>query len=183
MSGFNLESGTKRCLICKEIKPLTGGFSKIHRNSNRYQSYCKRCSSIEYKIWKSQNSAKIEKYRRDWAQNNLSSMILMEAKSRAKSKRLDFNLELSDIVVPKVCPVLGMPLVNHKGLGKRARYYDDSPSIDRIDNTKGYVKGNVIIVSWRANNIKTNATIEELRKVYEFYRDLQNCTPEAPLIG
>ena len=75
------------------------------------------------------------------------------AKSRARKKGREFSIELSDIVVPAVCPVLGTPVV--------------SPSLDRIDSSKGYVKGNVRVISKRANMLKNNATIEELELVLE----------------
>lgn len=81
------------------------------------------------------------------------------AKIRAKKYGREFNLEVSDIVIPEVCPVLGVPLVQHRG---RSGAFADSPSLDRIDNNKGYVKGNVRVVSQRANQMKGDASREEL---------------------
>jgi hypothetical protein len=49
---------------------------------------------------------------------------------------------------------------------------DDSPSVDRIDPNGGYVKGNVVVVSYRANLIKTNASVDELCKIADYYRKL-----------
>lgn len=49
---------------------------------------------------------------------------------------------------------------------------NDSPSIDRIDPKRGYVRGNVVVVSMRANSIKREATIDELRKMVAFYESL-----------
>lgn len=83
---------------------------------------------------------------------------LFRAKKQAKALGYDFNLELSDIVFPTHCPVLGMPLVLSDKHVK-----DDSPSLDRIDSTKGYVKGNVWVISQRANRIKNDSTLDELR--------------------
>ena len=79
------------------------------------------------------------------------------AKARAKEKGRDFNIELSDVVIPALCPVLGIPM--------------DRPSLDRIDGAKGYVKGNVRVISHRANTLKNNATIEELELILQ---DLKN---------
>jgi hypothetical protein len=48
-------------------------------------------------------------------------------------------------------------------VNNRSRREPNSPSLDRIDNTKGYVPGNVWVISWRANDLKRNATLEELK--------------------
>lgn len=89
------------------------------------------------------------------------------ARKRAKQKGLEFNIELSDIVIPEYCPVLGMKLSR-----KNSKQKDNSPSLDRIDNTKGYVKGNVIVVSYKANRLKSDATMPELQHVVNFYTKL-----------
>jgi hypothetical protein len=70
---------------------------------------------------------------------------------------LPFNLTVDDIVVPKQCPLLGIKLVFHKD---RAEW--DSPSIDRIVPKLGYVRGNILIISRRANAIKQDASLEEI---------------------
>jgi hypothetical protein len=71
-----------------------------------------------------------------------------------------------DILIPSKCPVLGIPLMPNIGGGRQD---DHSPTLDRIIPGKGYVPGNVVVVSWRANRIKSDATIEELKKVARFY--------------
>jgi hypothetical protein len=84
-------------------------------------------------------------------------------KYRAKQKGLPFNLTLEDLPVPERCPVLGIPLFMRSG-----PFHDNSPSIDRLVPGKGYVKGNVAIVSYRANRIKDYGTLDELRKVVAY---------------
>lgn len=74
-----------------------------------------------------------------------------------------FDLEFEDVVWPDVCPVLGIVL-DYTATGKA----ENSPSFDQIDPGKGYVKGNVMIMSWRANRIKNNGTAEEHRRIAEF---------------
>lgn len=93
--------------------------------------------------------------------------MLASAKARARELGIDFDVVPEDLEWTGVCPVFGFPLVFGKG---RATYA--SPSIDRIDNTKGYVKGNVIIVSMKVNQIKNSATPDEIIRVGEFYRSL-----------
>jgi hypothetical protein len=87
-------------------------------------------------------------------------IILSNAKSRAKKKGLDFNITREDLVCPEFCPLLGIPLMPTKGTGLHAT--DNSPSVDRLDPAKGYIKGNVWIISYRANTIKNSATWQEL---------------------
>jgi hypothetical protein len=92
------------------------------------------------------------------------------AKSRAKKKGIDFNLELSDVIIPEFCPVFGVPLEKAKG---KSATRDNSPSLDRIHPEKGYVKGNVWVISNKANTIKSNATIEELEHLLSVLRSLE----------
>ena len=91
--------------------------------------------------------------------------MLAAAKQRAKLKQIDFNLELNDFEIPEVCPVLGIKLIASKD-----NKSNNSPSLDRIDNSKGYVKGNVRVISWRANHIKTDATLSELESVVAYVK-------------
>lgn len=84
-----------------------------------------------------------------------------------KKKGLEFSITASDITIPEYCPVLGIPIF--RGIGRDG---PNSPSIDRIDNTKGYIKSNIIVVSHRANQLKRDATIDELNKLSEFYTKL-----------
>jgi hypothetical protein len=88
------------------------------------------------------------------------------AKVRARKNGLPFNIEVSDLSVPEACPVLGIALV--WGCGKRQK--DASPTVDRIVPSLGYVKGNVAVISWRANRIKSDATADELSAVLEYFK-------------
>lgn len=95
---------------------------------------------------------------------------------RNKCKRLGilFNLDRSDIVIPHACPVLGIPLVRGRrdAIDGPTTTHGGSPTVDRVDPTKGYTKGNVLVVSRLANVIKSNATPEEILKVANFYKKL-----------
>lgn len=59
--------------------------------------------------------------------------------------------------------VLGIPLYTNRG-----KAGPNSPSIDRIDNKKGYILGNVQVISYRANMLKGDASIEEVRRVLAY---------------
>lgn len=93
-----------------------------------------------------------------WVINNQEKKLLKSAQSKASTKGLEINIELSDIVIPEVCPVLGIKLD-----GAAGRLADGLPSLDRIDSSKGYVKGNVWVISWKANKLKAHNTLETLR--------------------
>lgn len=93
---------------------------------------------------------------------NAPKRILTRVKSRAKRDKIPFNLEISDIVIPDVCPVLGIPIVQNQG---RRGYHPDSASLDKIIPSKGYVKGNVRVISARANLLKNDATLDEMRLI------------------
>jgi hypothetical protein len=84
--------------------------------------------------------------------------IWLRAKENAKIKGYAFNLHISDISIPKECPYLAIPIVTDSQLKDSDNYY----SIDRIDSSMGYVKGNIQIISLKANKMKNNATCQEL---------------------
>lgn len=91
---------------------------------------------------------------------------LSQRKAQAKQKGLEFSITLDDLLpLPFYCPVLGHKL-NYTGSSIKNKEF--SPSIDRIDNTKGYIKNNVIIISNRANTLKSDATVEEIRLLADF---------------
>lgn len=88
---------------------------------------------------------------------NPAASMYLEAKKRAKDRGLPFTISPEDIAVPKFCPVFGMLLVVSNGSGS-----DSSPSLDAIDPSKGYVKGNVQVISNLANRMKNSASKEQL---------------------
>ena len=85
--------------------------------------------------------------------------LLQAARKRAKAKGIDCTITVDDIVIPLECPVFGFALTKSDG-----RFSPTSPSLDRIDVSKGYVPGNVQVISMKANTMKNNATPEELRR-------------------
>lgn len=95
--------------------------------------------------------------RRSWQQR-----ILYNAKSRSKRMGLPpCNLTPEDLVIPEFCPVLGIP-INVDLLGRPG---PNSPSMDRTIPELGYTKGNVEVISFRANRLKNDATYQELHAI------------------
>lgn len=137
------------CDTCDQEK-ASCNFSLTEKwnSSSPRKTTCKSCS------------ARIrEQKRRDrsWKDDAITCM-LSNAKRRAKNAGIEFNLKREDINIPDVCPVFGFPLERTK-----SNNWTTSPSIDRFDNTRGYVPDNIVIVSRRANILKNDATVEELR--------------------
>lgn len=161
------------CASCGGIKPYRRKYCASCLVVSRKKSRNKYCSA---------NREKLREARRIYAANNPEKLraislrahhkdprrkLVQLAKRRAKLKGLEFDLDKRDIVVPEFCPVLGIRLVIGGGSG----FSDASPTLDRIDNSRGYVRDNVLVVSWRANRIKVDATVDELGRIYEFYKE------------
>ena len=83
-------------------------------------------------------------------------------KSESHRRGVEFNLGWADIEWPTHCPIMGVEL-NY--FSDRSCNKNNSPSIDRVDPSKGYVKGDVAIICYRANRIKNDGTAEELRRI------------------
>ena len=102
--------------------------------------------------------------RKRWLWANVDARLLASARAAARTKRIACTITKSDIKVPKQCPVFGIPLFLTPG-----RRTNNTPSIDRINNRRGYVSGNIVVVSWRANHLKSNMTRVELQRLARFY--------------
>jgi hypothetical protein len=90
----------------------------------------------------------------------------VDIRKRAKSKGLPFNIEPTDIVIPKLCPITGIEL--KFGVG---RVHDASPSVDRLIPSLGYVKGNCYVISAKANRMKQENTIEDFTKILQYIKE------------
>jgi len=164
----------KTCTKCGETKSLDKFGNRTTNSKDGKKWRCKICdrdyireyrASGRTKKYENTESCK-ESYRNaseKYRLNNPLAILLAAAKCRAKKKGLDFNIDKRDLIVPDLCPVLGIPLF----IGKD-KCSDNSPTLDRIDSSKGYVKGNIQVISHRANSIKRNATVEELKKIIKY---------------
>lgn len=92
--------------------------------------------------------------------------LLAGARTRARKKNVPFDLGVSDIVIPEVCPVLGLKL-------ERSNKYDKSanPSLDRVIPERGYVKDNVRVISFLANSLKSSASLDQLRALVRYVEE------------
>lgn len=145
----------RECSKCKMMLP-PDAFNKNPGHADGFNNMCRECAKTRWK---------------ETAADKRVTYLLHRLKSKSKQIGVPFNLEPCDIVVPDVCPVLHIPL----SFGKEADdtgWRDNSPSVDRIVPSLGYVKGNVIVISYRANRIKNDATIDELEQVSTFFKNL-----------
>jgi hypothetical protein len=93
--------------------------------------------------------------------------MLLDKKHNAKHRGIEFAITEADLDWPPHCPVTGVEL-RYEGIGlysDRRGPRPDAATIDRIDNTRGYVPRNVVIVSHRVNSRKGDATLEQLRAI------------------
>lgn len=139
----------KECTQCHIVKPLED-FAKIYSKrkdgslrGNGRRANCRKCEN---------------KRRQKSYQKNPITGMLSNTKTRCKKKGIEFNITIEDVPIPLYCPILLVPL--NRGLKGNYNY---SPTIDRIDPNKGYIKGNVKVISMLANRMKSNATEQEIR--------------------
>jgi hypothetical protein len=96
--------------------------------------------------------------------------MLRNTKARARRRNIFFDLTLDDIQIGTHCPILDVKFE----VGREN--WHNSPSLDRIDNSRGYESDNVIVVCMMANSIKNQATPTQIRKVADFYGELTDST-------
>lgn len=126
--------------------------------ANYYKKHIKKIKK-RAKDWLSNNPERHRETADKWREANFETQLYSRAKASAKPRQLEFNIEISDVVIPEFCPYLGIKLTRHVNGGRQ----ESNASLDRIDNTKGYIKGNVQVISSKANFMKRNASIEELK--------------------
>ena len=103
-------------------------------------------------------------------------MLLNSARQRAKERGIECTLQESDIVIPESCPIFGTPFI-------RGGKVVGSPSIDRIDNKRGYTSDNIHVISKRANALKGDADPREIKRLAEYLCSMNRPAPSMELEG
>ena len=143
LSGVPTVSGVC-CAECKQFLDL----SEFQRQSyGALINLCKKCKNAYKNRLKSLPGG---------AERNL----LNQARCRAKKHKIPFDLKIEDIKIPTTCPVLGIPLARNL-----VHVSWNSPTLDKLIPSLGYIKGNISVISHRANTLKNDATLEELKAV------------------
>lgn len=163
----------KQCSKCKQVLSVKM-FNKDKSKIDGLDSLCRSCRADRRAKYYANGG---KKHKQSYCKANpvqtITSSLIRGARNRAKNKNLPFDIDL-DYVRSMVgknaelashCPVFGIPLdwscMRNNGHGP----LPNSPSLDRIDPDRGYVKGNVWVISYRANAIKNDASHEELKLV------------------
>jgi len=157
------------CGACKRMEPKSnfgkradayGGLNYVCRDVASERNRRAHAKASEHNNERHRISRRARKLSDDakiWALKKL----VADARRRARERKVSFALSIDDLQAPEFCPVFGTRLVYQAD----QRRCDMSASLDRIESSLGYVPGNVWIISWRANQIKSDATADELRKV------------------
>lgn len=136
-------------------------FTETHRECTSCGGMFERIGKDTMRICKGCNTARVKS-------TSPESKMWQRAKTRCAKSGKEFSIDKEDVVIPKLCPILGIELEVHKGSPGGKPY---SPSLDRIDSSKGYVKGNVWVISQLANAMKANATEDQLRTFSKYWLD------------
>lgn len=153
------------CPVCGKELPYYN-FSVAPRSKTGRMWVCKECYSNKpsnlsdtqfRKKYDLEFYDRVKEQKKKEFNKNITRYMWTRAKQRALKYGYEFNLDVEDIIIPEKCPLLEVPLI----MGDKDDY-EYSPSLDRIDNTKGYIKGNVWVISKKANSMKNSATKEEL---------------------
>jgi hypothetical protein len=154
------DAGTLPCSQCKAELPaerfyVINGAKKARRDSLgvKRHTYCNTCQNQRY------------------INLNPRKKMLYAARARANKLGVEFTITVNDIEIPTHCPVFGIPLEARIGQGRSNTYQIlNSPSLDRIVNDKGYVPGNIAVISFRANLLKRDASTDELQAIVDYMR-------------
>jgi hypothetical protein len=163
----NPEQARRNARLTAQRARLTEeGRVRVNEHTQRWAKKNRSKINAGRKAWLAKNPD----YEKDWIAadrtKNPVRYIFRGAKNRAKALGIEFTIVHEDIVVPTHCPVLGIELRYSRGEKGFAASY--SPSLDRFDNDKGYTKGNIRVISNRANLLKRDGTLDEFRKIVAY---------------
>lgn len=110
---------------------------------------------------------KIRESHRNWRLKNYKQQWMYRIQQRCLKRNIEFNLTIEDFDIPDICPALGCKII----VSDPKKF--QTPSMDRIDPKRGYVKGNVRVISYRANQIKSNSSLEEMEAVLNYRKSTE----------
>jgi len=139
----------RECNVCHEEKSESEFY--VDKRTDAILLRCKKCSSLKQSESNRKNPAR---------------HLANRAKARARKKGIKYDITFEDLLpLPKKCPVFGFRLRSGKSFQDPCAY-----SVDRLDNRKGYVRGNVAIISYLANRLKNNGTAKQHGQIVRWMR-------------
>ena len=174
MTALRLVMPTKTCNRCKEEK-LLSEFSLNNSAKDRLQYKCRACDLNYQTQRRAENKDEFLEYSRKYQRNRRLNfdyrlqMLINASKQRAKLNNREHDIDVEAIKsiypVDGCCPIFGIKLEFNE-----AGFRDNSPSIDRIDSTKGYTRDNIQIISWKANRIKGASSLQDLEMMVAYLK-------------
>jgi len=141
------------CTDCKAIK------ESIRRKKARLLANKKRGRPRKHEFFVGPPKPKKVLFR---AVNESDHWIIRSKRGNKRRQRTELSVEYYKTLIVDTCPLLNVKLTYSNFEGRTP---DNYATLDKIDPNRGYVEGNVQIVSFRANTLKSNATLEELKMI------------------
>jgi hypothetical protein len=174
------EAGLKRYFTgapCRE-----GHVSPRYTKSNG----CVICSAAAALAWQKmmycERADELRQRHRDKKLRHPVAYMFRGVRSRAAKRGIQFTLAMSDVVIPDTCPCCATKMEMRSGPAVNGPL-PNSPSLDRLDATQGYVPGNVAVICWRCNNLKRDATADELRTILTWMESLETKPARLKLVS
>lgn len=169
---ISMYNSTNDMSIIKEECLKHPFFSRI-RKTSIYKIICelRKLFDLEPKMKELNYNSKYDRIR---------GYIIRNSKYMAKRRNIHFDLTYQDFELPEYCPILNIKL--EYGAGNNGNSYCHA-TLDRIDNSKGYIKGNVMIISRLANAMKNEASFSQLQQFINNYQLLLNNINEHGIRG
>lgn len=169
-----VSADSKECRTCKIYLPLSSyAINRAAKDGLQYA--CKQCDNKRQLKRRVDKKEEMQAYGKEYRIKNKDNLdfrlqcLLNSSRARAKEKNREHSITKQDLldIYPEdnKCPIFGFDL-EWNGNGFR----ETSPSIDRIDSSRGYTKDNIQIISWKANRIKGYATVDDLEIVLAYLK-------------
>ena len=147
-----------KCNKCRKTKEV-GEFYKRKSDKTAIRLTCKDCQKKQIRDYYQKDPERARKLRKKNRRKDHRQSLINSARCRAKSLKIPFSITKDDVIIPDRCPCFGTKLIQGE-----IKSYENSATIDQIIPGKGYVKGNIQVISLKANTMKSNATNKQLKE-------------------
>ena len=126
--------------------------------------------AAKQKEYRQQHAGNYAEWQRQWRSDNPRDNLVILARARAKKGGYPCTITVADLEWPTHCPIFGIELdYNATPTGQRKHAKRDAfPTLDKRDPFLGYTPGNVFVISYKANRLKQDATIGQLRALLRY---------------